>query len=297
MIKKTILIMISLIMIFAVCGCQLAVEGREAAAADTDALCGMYITFEYIDSAMSGGQDGRIYAVPENNGGRKDVVFKGIEGLRLFDIIVYGDGENNNYSKSCADELLMHRNTAYNVTDEGTEMTLEATLYVCPKAAGEVFDCYCNPVYETPDGQVYMMAGSGISADMDAGASMSQTISGTMEKTADGKTESRKATIKFTVKAIDFIEKYVLKEYDSADMVVSTLEITKDIHPNEITLNKDTVYAVLEKHCLSNDGKPYVERSIVDMNSEYLDAKFINDQGFAQGYGITLKNRPVSTNA
>lgn len=309
MIKKIILIMISLAMISAFAGCQLAVEGEEDAEPNTDALCGMFVTFEYLNSdgdfiddidwnaVMSGGrasindrEAGRIYAVLEDNGRTKDYVFKGIDGLRLFGVFVPGDGESEGYNTACIDTPLLDCKTAYNTTDEGTEISLEATLYVCPEVYSSSMElvCYCNPVYQTPDGQVYMTAGSGLGADLGSGASMSSTLSGAAEKTVNGEKESRAAAVKLTVTAIDYIEKYILKELDGQDRIVSTLEITKDNVPKEIALNEDTEYAILEKHCAGADGNPYVERSILDMGSAYLEVRFINEEGFAQGHGVTI---------
>lgn len=312
MIKKAAFIIISLAMLVACCGCQLAVEGQNSIE-NTDTLCGMFVTFEYLDSGedyldnvdwnavMNGdnsslnSQNTKIHAVPKDEKGHKEYYFEGVEGLRLFGIFVPGEGENEGYNTTCIDDLLMEPKVAHNVTDAGTETTLEATLYVCPKlyVGDGTLTCYCNPVYQTPDGQVYMTPGSGLGADLMGGGSISETLSGSMEKTVNGEKEGKSATVKLTVAAIDEIEKYVLKELDDYDQVISSLEIVKDNIPKEVAFQGNTDYAILEKHCVNAEGKAYIERSFVDMSQDYMGVKFINEDGFAEAYVITLKNLPA----
>lgn len=312
MIKRAALIIISLITLLACCGCQLAVEGQ-GSMENTDALCGAFITFEYLNvddsfvdsidwnAAMNGGQTPfydpeaqKIYAA-RNDGTHTEYYFEGIEGQRLFNIFISGEEENTSYSSSYSDALLMDRKSAYNVTDEGTEITIEATLYVCPRAygGGEELDCYLNPVYQTPDGQVYMTPGSGLGADLSEGCSISQTLSGSTEKTVNGEKEIRSASVKVTVTAIDEIKKYVLKQLDDKDQVISSLDIVKDNIPKEAAFEDKTVYAILEKHCVNAEGKAYIERSFADMSQDYMGIRFINEDGFAEAFVITLKNLPA----
>lgn len=312
MIKKAALIIISMAMFIACCGCQLAVEsgGSEI---NADALCGMFITFDYLDigdsfvdnidwnAAANGDQPfydmeaQKVYAVPKDEKAHKEYYFEGIEGLRMFGIFVPGNGESEGYNTTCTDDLLMDPEVAYSHTDAGTEITLEATLLVCPKlyAGGGMLNCYCNPVYQTPEGEVYMMPGSGLSAELVTGSSMSQTLSGSTTKTVNGEKNGRTATVKLTVTAIDEIKKYVLKEFDDEDQVISSLEIVKDNIPKEVALHGNTAYAILEKHCVSSEGKSYVERSFTDISQDYMGVRFINGDGLAEAFVITLKNLPA----
>ncbi len=314
MIKKIALILLSAVMLLAVCGCQLAVEGQSSTDVNTDALCGMFITFEPLPSnddylenidwnaVMSGDQSSlynqgaqKIYAVPKDDGISKSYYFEGIDGLRLFSVFVPESDERNGYNTNCADDLIMDRHTFYNDTDSSVEITLEGTLYVCSKVYGgdEIFNCYSNPVYQTPEGEVYVTQGNGHCSDMWPGSSVTTTLSGTAAKIVNEDKKSRTTTVKLTLTGIDYIEKYVLKELDSEDNVVSTLEIQKDNVPEEITLTGNTAYAILEKHCTDAEDKPYIERSFIDMSLDYMGVRFINEDGFAQAYVITLKNLPA----
>ncbi len=308
MIKRTVFILISVIMLIACGGCQLAVEGGKVGAeVETDALCGVFITFEYLDGGddylenadwngvMNGDQSSlnnreaqKIYAVLKDQETHKEYYFEGIEGQRMFSAFINGDGEREGYYTTCTDDLLMDSMTAYNQTDAGMDVTLEGTLYVCPQVYGRKLTCYCNPVYQTPDGQVYMTPGTGIGGDLEGGSNMSQTLSGTAAKTVNGQEESSSGTVKINILSVDYIDKYVLKQFNAQDNVISTLEIKSDNIPKEITFNNDTAYAILEKHCTGADGKAYAERSVVDMSVQYLDVRFVGEDGFARANQITV---------
>jgi hypothetical protein len=187
-------------------------------------------------------------------------VFEGIEGIRFFQAYVPGDGERQGYSTSYNDSsllsvignvvntaddvgnvsiketynnasLLSDAKNAVNVTDSGRSISLEATLYFCvdPDQQKEERDItvYCNPVYETPDGKIYMVPGTGNGMyDPTTGTALTSTLSGEATSTIDGETKKWSADAKLTVKAIDYIQKYIFKEMDAQDQVVSALEIT-----------------------------------------------------------------------
>ncbi len=318
MIKKAALILLAVIMLAAFCGCQLAVEGKGTGGSNdllgpgvsSDMLCGMLITFDYIDNTdwnavlngtgSAGSMDGgKIYAAQKTDEhGNADFVFEGIDGIRFFQVFIPGDGERNGYSKSYNDSpLLSDVKQGINITDTGKDISLEGTMYLCvnpdPQKETGDFSVYCNPVYETQDGRLYMVPGTGHSMyDPTSGLESTTALSGEATWTMGGETKKWSAEAKLTVKAIDYIQKYVFKEMDAQDKVVSVLEITEDSIPEEIRLSGNTAYVILETWSLDNNGKTATQRSIVDFSKQSINVMFPTQSGLAEGYGITLTGIP-----
>lgn len=183
------------------CGCSLArEEGQEAV--ETDRMIGAYITREYLDlfdmegylndhaDQLGGGdivvdahreieyQD-RIYAVfqKQDGQGMGEYVFEGIDGIPFFMPVIK--------SESNPGEDVTAAQQGPEIADghftSGDIIKLEGVIYYSGKDS-PVF--YCNPVYQSPDGSVYMTAGTGISGQLSAGSSYSMKLSETQTASA-----------------------------------------------------------------------------------------------------------------
>jgi hypothetical protein len=81
------------------------------------------------------------------------------------------------------------------------EIVLEGTIYVAP-AASHVY--YLNPVYQSADGRVYAMSGSGISCDGNSaeGALLTRTLDSKTTVTENGKGKTYGLSVKISVSVL-----------------------------------------------------------------------------------------------
>lgn len=182
-------------------GCSLArEEGQEAVG--TDRMIGAYITRDYlnlfdmegylndhadklggddivVDASREIGYQDRIYAVfqKQDGQGMGEYVFEGIDGIPFFMPVIKSESDSG--------EDVTVAQQGQEIADghftSGDIIKLEGVIYYSGKDS-PVF--YCNPVYQSPDGSVYMTAGTGISGQLSAGSSYSMKLSETQTASA-----------------------------------------------------------------------------------------------------------------
>ena len=173
-------------------GCQLA----KVESGSQDRLVGAFITTEYLDlmdmeaylndhldDVKKGGEilvDGdtrayeeRIYGVNQSDDPEHpDYTFPGLEGIAIYYIPVDA-GEESYWTSSTAEEAQLY--TAFNLSNDMDEIVVTADLYV--SADGGLHSFYANPIYQTAEGELYLISGTGISGEMSAdGTQMNQTL-------------------------------------------------------------------------------------------------------------------------
>ncbi len=179
----------------AVGGCSLARE--ELPAKEDDKLVGIYVTKEYLRGELPEleiSQSGEVQFVQEevripgeilwNEGeeGRSlsGISFEGAEGFGIYSIDLWNEDQQSLTGYSFQEEIFQELHLT---TGDGT-VSMEAAIYV--EETDGVGKFYMNPVYQTSDGEIYLMPGSSLSAVMTDGMSMSQTLSWEKKKSRDG---------------------------------------------------------------------------------------------------------------
>lgn len=306
--RKTILAALAALMILTMLGgCQLAVSNEEMNA-EADRLCGVFVTLDYLDISFEDQEleipanwngdpssivfpEGRIYATRnEEENGHIDYTFDGIEGFRLFSVNTDSPDGLGSYSASYGDDAL--QDGLIEISDE--EVSLSGTIYFDVHSSCSVFP---NPVYQTPDGQVYMTSGTGISfgGDQTEGSGGSTSLSATMTETIDGVETSHTTEVEIKVEALNTNKKVILKQMDSDDKIIEQTEITQDQIPESIAVHKSTAYMIMEEHCIDHENKASVKRTLVRTDEEFLGASFTGDNGIIESFPVLLKHAESGT--
>lgn len=301
--RKTILAAMAALMILTMLGgCQLAVSSEEMNPG-ADRLCGVFVTLDYIDISFEDQEielppnwngdsgnivfpEGRIYATRiEEENGHIDYTFDGIEGFRLFSVKTDSLDGLGSYSSSFGDDALQDGN--FSLSDE--EVNISGTIYY--DVHSPLFSIFANPVYQTPDGQVYMTSGSGISfgGEQSEGSGGSTSLSATTTETIDGEETSHTTKVEIKIKALNTNKKVVLKQMDGDDEIIAQTEFTQDDIPESIKIEKDTAYMIMEEHCIDYENKPSVKRKLVKTDEETLGASFTGDNGIVEAHSVLLK--------
>lgn len=308
--RKLILAALAALMILTLLGgCQLAVDDDEMNPG-ADRLCGVFVTLDYLDISFEDQEleiplnwngdpssivfpETRIYATrTENENGSVDYTFDGIEGFRLFSVEIDSHDGYGSYSSSFGDEAIQDGN--FSVSDE--EISLSGTIYFDVHYSCVV---YANPVYQTPDGQVYMTSGTGISfgGEQTEGSAGSTSLSATTTETIDGEETSHTTKVEIKVAAVNTNKKVILKQLNSSDQIIMQTEITQDDIPESIKIEKNTAYMIMEEHCIDHENNASVKRTLLKPDEEFLGASFTGDNGIIKSYPVILEHEGKAENS
>jgi len=202
--KRKIMIAACLaLMLYILTGWQLAQEDADMG---EDKLVGIFVTNDNLRSFRSGEitvdgntqkYQGRLYATlttrtltSEETGetfGTEEYVFEGIEGIAYFSPTIPATAEYDSYIASVSDEAISDGHMSLNYGDDETSITLEGTIYTSPSNKQHKY--YFNPVYQSADGSVYTVSGSGfmVNESNSEGSVYSHTLDTATTVTENGK--------------------------------------------------------------------------------------------------------------
>ena len=290
-------------------GCRLA---REEAGINTreDRLIGIFLTTEYLDlfnfegylndniGSFSGGEikidgpaekyQGRLYAelrpktLTNLETGEKTVteeyIFPGVEGISYFSADVPDTPEREGYVTSGSDEAISDGHTNLSYSDQGNSITMEGTVYVSP-GHGSIY--YFNPVYQSADGHVYALSGSGLSADgvQSEGAVYAQTLDASYTLTENGNTRTDSISVKISISVMFPSEKITILQMDADSTVVSGTEYIPGEMPESITPEENAEYIVVETHKTDRSGNTFTARKLYGRDAESLETFHSREDG------------------
>lgn len=208
MMNKNRLLALALCLCLLLSGCSLAQPETEADAAGEDNMVGVLLTFSPLDlfdfegywrdngqTLLSGGlidasqaaqYQGCMFA--EWDEAERCYSFPGLDGCIL--LCTEEQDEHGSYAKMQSDEVFCDTENNLSYKDSQTSYSFSATVYAVPSGYTAM---YLNPLYQTPDGSVYVRGGSGISTSDEegSGASMSMTLDQTNTYTENGQSQTR----------------------------------------------------------------------------------------------------------
>lgn len=294
-------------------GCQLAREDM-AENRSGDKLIGVFITKEYLDlfdiesyfndnihKISPGGSiaidgdtkkyEGRLYANivtrtntdPETGStfDTRELAFEGVEGLSYFCAKIPASEEEGSYTVSSSDEGISDGHTKIHYGDEEDSISLEGTIYFSPVHARSTITLYMNPVYQSSDGRVYAVSGSGLMLDGNHGEGMfySQTLEETTTTTENQKSKSSQTSVKISFAIMYPPKKVVVLQMDDENNIISKAEYQPGKLPDTIKPDRNTAYIMVENHKQDREGNLVVSRSLYDESKETLDTYYSKADG------------------
>ncbi|MEG2488095.1 hypothetical protein [Anaerorhabdus sp.] len=290
-------IVVSLLLMVGLCGCQLA---KEVVATGEDELIGVFITMESLnihdfeatlnnkDDINNGKKYASLIMEPYINeaGQSKEMpayVFEDLEGIPFFNAEIEEDGETY---RSMADTngYLSNLKLATNITDDSREYVLEGKLYYKVGIQDMVF--YANPVYQESNGNVYVEQAAGLSMmDSMEGQSGSNKIDASMTLTENNKTITNKTSVTVSYESMFEPIKTSIIEMNKENEVVLISEYKNNIFPDSLDLNNETEYVLVETTKLDTTNKEIVTREIFSKNDDSINVYELKDNGL-----IIVKN-------
>lgn len=306
MMRRWKMCIMAAVMVLGMSGCQLAREDLQKEA-EADRLIGMYITQEYldlfdserylndhrnqllsgknlvVDEAESRKYGNRIYAVyQEKEEGPGDYVFEGLDGISFF-------SAKKPYMEDVvftvqADPEVADIKAA--VSDLGQE--LEGTIY-CPTDRNVCF--YCNPVYQTADGEVYLLAGTGISGNLTNEASFSQRLDESSREDRNGEELVQQSSFSITICGQDAYSRHVIAQMDAKDQKLQETVYSAEEVPDSVVVFADTAYLICTSYQTGSDSGQRVSRQVVELSGEQNDFPLFvpGEQGMPILKQVTVK--------
>lgn len=133
-----------------------------------------------------------------------------------------------------------------------TDIDLSGEVYACGDEH-RIFNFY--PIYQTPDGSVYLTSGSSIGVSGDDGGSVSHTLTSDKTETIGGKSERVKVKVAITVVARATPTKFTVAHMDGNDNLLKLEEFAPDALPESITAAPGASYLIGTSYGQDGDGE------------------------------------------
>ncbi len=122
-----------------------------------------------------------------------------------------------------------------------TDIDLSGEVYACGDEH-RIFNFY--PIYQTPDGRVYLTSGSSIGVSGDDGGSVSHTLTSDKTETIGGKSERVKVKVAITAVSRPTPTKFTVAHMDENDDLLKLEEFAPDALPESITAAPGAAYLI-----------------------------------------------------
>jgi len=275
------LLVISILSLFLLSGCQLASDGPEEGqlvgvyfTTDVVSIPGTELEVDNISSAGSislteGQPGGRLYA-QELTDATGDIYydFPGLDGVAFYQMPIVGeDGQVRSIQEN--NQAIQERHLSTAIEDGGETMTVKGTIYA--PTWGDQKCLFANPMYQTEDGKVYLEAtpdAFDCASMLEEGAHVSYTWSSTtVVETSEG-TKTSGLVFEYGYHGKNPVEKVVFTQMTADHRPVSTQTYPADQTPEKLTMEPDAAYLLAESHCINGQGTSYVDRILLDRNDQ-----------------------------
>ena len=133
-----------------------------------------------------------------------------------------------------------------------TDIDLSGEVYACGDEH-RIFNFY--PIYQTPDGRVYLTSGSSIGVSGDDGGSVSHTLTSDKTESIGGKSERVKVKVAITAVSHPTPTKFTVAHMDENDTVLKLEEFAPDALPESITPADGAAYLIGTSYGQDWDGE------------------------------------------
>lgn len=273
-------------------GCQLAEEAGSGEKEQKDQLIGAFVTRERLkdDDRFYGVKETRPYKDPYTGEERtREVyIFPQLKGMYFYDIVDFSDPEVIN-SVSGPNEGMDNGGVTcsnhFEPEGEGTnessisKVEMKGTFYGVRTEDVSAF--YANPIHLTPDGEVYITTGQGVSGESQDGAlTLTQTYF-EQSKVTTG-TESEVCELSYAVSfSLKNAPKHIrILQMSEEGQVLEKTEFAPGQAPDVLDLARETAYLVVESEGTDFSGKSVTDRELVNRGEETMTTWYPLDNGF-----------------
>jgi len=285
--RKIVATMCCILILSTISGCRLAKEDFGTNSYD-DRLIGVLITTEYLDLFdfqggeinLDGGNtqkyQGRLYAalIPKTYTKEEtgetiltyEYVFEGIEGIQHCVPTMQPTEEENSYVAFVSDPAISDVHMDIFVDDDESRVSIDGAVFIIPSNKTNIY--YFNPIFQSADGSVYAVMGSGFRVTNETysgeGTLFSQTLDVTTTITENGKAKKDSVFITISISVLFTPEKIVVLQMDAKSQLIERAEYAPGTLPQEFTPASNVSYIIVETHKRDSLGNSIISRDIYD---------------------------------
>lgn len=247
--KKLLAIILTVLMLS---GCSLAKPGGDGIATEHE-LTGFLLTLDVGDQPVWNREatgmeplhlfsmEGEKLYAERIEGERPRYEFPEDCGLQCFCYYVFSDQEGETYRADTTDPELADVRREVHVSD-GTHNYLEATIYATEDSNVSL---YMNPVYQTPEGEVYALGTAPMGYEVASMYGCSQSLTQEM-KIKMGEETVTGATVKLNIERVVLPKTYVIIEMSESNQPLRQTEYAPEAMPERYVPDADAAYILLE---------------------------------------------------
>lgn len=268
--KKAIGVCLVFAILVSLYGCQLA-QPESGNHTEADRLVGVFITTEYLDlndsnayldeylkdnaGSISDGDTiildsqeylGRVYATfveepYQDEDGEyhfsNTYEFEGLDGIVLANYQIQ-NGEESYISSSAGEGICdVHSRTG------GEDQGISGTVWMAKNSCEVIY--YMNPIYQTADGQVYLVSGSGLHISSDVGGRTSRKMEEKVTATENGETYSYTFSAEIFIDFADPAETVTIIQMNKQDEEVKRETFVAGDLPEQFVPGDNTAYLIV----------------------------------------------------
>lgn len=282
------LCMTGILLMISLCGCSLAVPdaGMDG---EGDRLIGAFITDDYLDlfdidqyvndhaSELLHNQEidverapkyeGRLYATVKKGKGVNsrewEISFEGVDGLNMLQPVWKDENGEECHDSVCSDGV-SEVHLSVDMNDQGEETNLTGTIYMLPGQEDHDIAYHVNPVYQTSDGKIYAVSGSGFSTsgESEEGEVYSTTLYEERKETENGKYKTEKSSVTVRYGVMHKPVQITIYQMDEDHQILKQDTFTPGEVPDELTPESKTSYILIETQKEDLSGKTMISRDI-----------------------------------
>ncbi len=202
--------------------------------------------------------------------------FEDLEGAAFYNYISPEDESTS----TRADESI-RASTVYNQSDDVTSITLTGVLYATYKENNVTL--FFNPIYETPEGDVYATCGGdGVSSLL---GPISFDMTGFYKLEGKERTTDYKMNIMLSVELTTPPESYTFLQFNSSDQLLTSASFSNGEVPKEYAPMEDCAYIVVLSVTASQEGSPRTDYRLIQLDDttnkkSYISTFSDSDYGF-----------------
>lgn len=210
----------------------------------------------------------------------KEYVFPDVDGFYIYSATV--QDENGSYKTNISGKGLSDVKSSSHYKDDGEEQTLEATVYTT--ADSDLYTVYANPIYQTENGEVYLVEGTGTAGQ----GGITQTLKESTTFTQDGEKRSYTAEIIIHREQMDAVREITVSQFTAEHEKISADTYAVENLPETITATAQTAYLLVTEKTVSASEDAANTYRLVQPTDEFLEVFKADSQGICEKVPIEI---------
>ena len=275
--SRVMALFVSVIIMFNLYGCQLAVNDVKNSNDEPDLVVGVYVTlYNWGRELNKDISYGTVKEVEENGIRHYDVVFEEVEGISLFAVSLEDMQTGEPYDRFMIGRGLSEANLKVEVGEETKTNIMDGKIYIQDDRDIVV---YVHPVYQKKDGTIYMVCERVGNANSFATSKMSGE--------AVGEVNNKNVKVKYSleIESISAVEEARIIYMNPDNEVIQS---QKYDGADEIKLPQGTEYIIVE-HYLKDNPEEVAMRQLYDKDDKDIEVLQYWKNGIIEKKGVAIK--------